>query len=212
MYETTRPAIFLDRDGVINENRDDYVKSWEEVFFLAGIFPALQRLQQSAYRVVLVTNQSAVGRGIITAQQALAVNRRVVETIEAWGGRIDASYLCQHQPDDGCDCRKPAPGMLLQAARDLNLDLARSYLIGDAMSDLQAAKAAGVQGILVLTGRGLQELRRSAATDALRWLVAADLAGALAYIPGLPKARDWAAAPDHALASRPFDGLAGEAR
>ncbi|HEU5088854.1 MAG TPA: D-glycero-beta-D-manno-heptose 1,7-bisphosphate 7-phosphatase, partial [Roseiflexaceae bacterium] len=149
-----RPAIFLDRDGVINENRSDYVKSWEEVIFLPGAIEAIRRLNTSEYAIVMVTNQSAVGRGIVPFELAQAINRQVVEQITAAGGRVDAWYMCPHHPQQGCECRKPAPGLLLQAQRDLSLDLARSYMIGDAYSDLQAAQAAGVRATLVLTGRG----------------------------------------------------------
>ena len=152
-----QPAVFLDRDGVIIENRSDYVKSWKEVRFLPGVWESLRRLGQSEYALVLVTNQSAVGRGIISLEQAMDINQRVIAEIEAQGGRIDASYLCPHHPDEGCDCRKPAPGMLLRAAKELGLDLTRSYVIGDAASDVEAAWAVGGHGILVLTGLGKEQ-------------------------------------------------------
>lgn len=151
------PTVFLDRDGVIIENRSDYVKSWEEVRFLPRALEALRRLSSSEHAVVLVTNQSAVGRGIISQEQAMAINRQVIAEIVAQGGRVDACYVCPHRPDEGCDCRKPAPGMLLRAGAELGLDLSRSYLVGDAVTDIEAARAAGVRGILVLTGRGNQQ-------------------------------------------------------
>ena len=113
--------MFLDRDGVIIENRSDYVKSWEEVRFLPGVFEALRRLARSEYALAIVTNQSAVGRGIISLDEAMHINERVLAEIAAQGGRVDASYMCPHRPDEGCNCRKPAPGMLLQAAEDLEL-------------------------------------------------------------------------------------------
>ena len=154
---TQRKAVFLDRDGVIIENRSDYVKSWKEVRFLPGALEALQRIGQSDYALVLVTNQSAVGRGIITLDQAIQISERVIAEIEAQGGRIDASHLCPHHPDEECSCRKPAPGMLLRAAEELCLHLESAYLIGDAISDMKAAQAAAAQGILVLTGRGTKQ-------------------------------------------------------
>lgn len=144
----------LDRDGVVNENRHDYVKAWEEVRFLPGVFAALAHLAAARYPVVLVTNQSVVGRGILTTAQVEDLNRRIVQEIEAHGGRIDAVYYCPHHPAAGCDCRKPRPGLFYQAARELDLDLTRSYLVGDAGSDIEAALAAGATPILVLTGRG----------------------------------------------------------
>ncbi|HEY7203336.1 MAG TPA: HAD family hydrolase [Methylomirabilota bacterium] len=175
-----RAAVFLDRDGVIIENRADYVKSWSEVRFLPGAVGALRRLGRTEHAVVLVTNQSVVGRGIITLDQAREINQRVVGEIEATGGRVDAAYLCPHHPDDRCDCRKPEPGMFLRAARELHLDLARSYAIGDATTDIDAARSAGVRGILVLTGRGREQRTALAATDDLPCV--ADLGAAVDYV------------------------------
>jgi D-glycero-D-manno-heptose 1,7-bisphosphate phosphatase len=177
-----RPAIFLDRDGVINENRADYVKSWSEAEFLPGVFDALRRLAQANLAIVLITNQSAVGRGIISHEEAIQINQRVVETIRAQGGRVDGTYLCPHHPDENCACRKPRPGLLLQAADELDLDLGRSYFIGDAVTDMQAADAAGVKGILVLTGRGQEQVSRASLEDSLPWPVAADLGAAVDHI------------------------------
>jgi len=179
-----RRAVFLDRDGVIIENRDDYIRSWQEVYFLPGASEALRRLSHSDYAVVLVSNQSAVGRGIISLEQALRINQRVVAEIEARGGRVDASYLCPHHPDEGCNCRKPAPGMLLRAAEELGLDLVRSYVIGDAASDIQAAQAVGAQGILLLTGRGVEQVSALEARGLKGCLVMANLSTAVDYILG----------------------------
>jgi len=152
-----RPAVFLDRDGVINANRVDHVKSWNELRFMDCAFPALRRLAQSRIPVVVVTNQSAVGRGLMSLETATMINRRLTEEVEAAGGRITATYLCPHHPDARCACRKPAPGMLLQAAREWDLDLSQSYLVGDAVSDMSAARAANARGILVMTGRGTEQ-------------------------------------------------------
>ena len=174
-----QPAVFLDRDGVIIENRSDYVKSWEEVRFLPGAFEALRRLGQSEYALVLVTNQSAVGRGIISLSQAMEINQHVITEIETQGGRIDASYLCPHRPDEGCDCRKPVPGMLLRAAEELGLDLTRSYVIGDAASDVGAA---GVCGILVLTGLGKEQVALLKTKGRANCPVVADLGAAVDYV------------------------------
>jgi D-glycero-D-manno-heptose 1,7-bisphosphate phosphatase len=179
-----RPAIFLDRDGVINENRSDYVKSWAEVAFLPGVFDALRRLAEADYAVVLITNQSAVGRGIISQERALDVNRRVVEAIRARGGRIDGAYLCPHHPDANCACRKPRPGLLLQAADELDLDLGRSYFIGDAITDMQAADAAGVRGVLVLTGRGRAQVEGARRENPVVWPVFPDLGAAVDHVLG----------------------------
>lgn len=173
-------ALFLDRDGVIIENREDYVKHWGEVEFLPGALEALERTAAAEMPVVIVTNQSAVGRGILTEMEAWAIQRCVVQEVERCGGRILASYLCVHHPKAECVCRKPAPGMLLQAAREHALDLSASYLVGDALSDIEAAEAAGATGVLVRTGRGE---RQAALVDPSRTLrIEADLAAAVEWI------------------------------
>lgn len=153
----TTGAIFLDRDGVLIENRPDYVKAWEEVEIFPHTFAALRKLAQTGRPIVMVTNQSAVGRGIITAAFVEEIHRRLIAEIADNGGRIDAVYFCPHHPQETCDCRKPLPGMLRQAARDWDLDLASSFLVGDAISDIETARAVGTQGVLVRTGRGEEQ-------------------------------------------------------
>lgn len=175
-----RPAVFLDRDGVVIENRSDYVKSWGEVHFIPGALEALKRMAGSSYLVIFVTNQSAVGRGIITMEEVLAINRQVIVIINMNCGRIDGVYICPHSPDEDCNCRKPKPGLLLQAAEELRVDLSRSYLVGDALSDLQAADAVSAAGILVLTGRGQDQASMLHGTEGYR--IVADLQAAVDYI------------------------------
>jgi D-glycero-D-manno-heptose 1,7-bisphosphate phosphatase len=175
-------AVFLDRDGVINENRDDYVQSWEEVRFLPGVWEALGRLSLMPFLVVIVSNQSPIGRGILSQEQVEGINRQIVAEIEAHGGRIDAVYYCPHHPEAGCQCRKPRPGLLFQAAEDLDLDLASSYLVGDAVSDIEAALSAGCRPILVLTGRGQEQEPLLQQQGYNRVPVKRDLEGAVALI------------------------------
>jgi D-glycero-D-manno-heptose 1,7-bisphosphate phosphatase len=152
------PAIFLDRDGVIIENHPNYVRSWDEVVIYPQALDALVKLNSSPYKIIIVTNQSAVGRGIIPLETAWDINRRLVEVIQKAGGRVDGVFMCPHAPDEGCDCRKPKPGLFFQAARDLSIDLQRSVMIGDALSDLLAGQAAGIpRTALVLTGRGTEQ-------------------------------------------------------
>ena len=177
-----RAAVFLDRDGVIIENRSDYVKSWSEVAFVPGALAGLRALAGSPLAVVTFSNQSAVGRGIITLAEMQAIHERVLAAVRAAGGRIDGSYLCPHAPHEGCACRKPAPGMLLQAAQELELDLARSWAVGDAVTDLQAARAAGVRGILVRTGRGAEQALRLAACGLEACPVVDDLPAAVELV------------------------------
>lgn len=160
------PALFLDRDGVIIENRADYVRSWDDVVIFPQAVAALARIRHTAYKIILITNQSAVGRGIITLETAQAINTRLAAEIEKRNGRIDAIYMCPHTPADNCSCRKPQPGLLLQAAADQAIDLGRSLMIGDALTDLAAGKAAGIpHTILVRSGRGTAQLQLPPASE-----------------------------------------------
>jgi D-glycero-D-manno-heptose 1,7-bisphosphate phosphatase len=153
-----QPAIILDRDGVIIENRDNYVRSLDDIVFYPQALQALARGAGSPYRIVIVTNQSAVGRGIISYHLAEEINHRVVFEIEKYGGRVDGVFICPHTPLDNCTCRKPQPGLLFQAAKALSIDLKKSILIGDALTDILAGQAAGVPSrVLVMTGRGAQQ-------------------------------------------------------
>jgi D-glycero-D-manno-heptose 1,7-bisphosphate phosphatase len=159
MILSMRPALFLDRDGVIIENRPAYVRSWEEVEIYPQALAALASLRSSPYQIVIVTNQSGVGRGVIPLKTAERINRRLVKAIQAAGGRVDGVYLCPHTPMAQCECRKPKPGLLLQAAREMGLDLGRSLMVGDALTDVLAGRAAGVgQAVMVRTGRGAAQL------------------------------------------------------
>jgi histidinol-phosphate phosphatase family protein len=178
----SRPAVFLDRDGVLIENQPEYVRLWTQVQFLPGSIRAVQQLNASCYAIVLVTNQSAVGRGIISLEEAMRINQRVVDEVAVRGGRIDATYMCPHNPSEGCQCRKPAPGMLLRAAAELDLDLARSYMVGDAISDVEAGWSAGVPSILVRTGRGNEQVRSAPPDFQTTLRIVADLPAAVRHI------------------------------
>lgn len=151
-------AVFLDRDGVICTNRPDHVKTWQEFEFLPGVQESLVTLAQLNLPIVVVTNQGAVGRGLVSAQAVEEIHRQMVAQVLAWGGRIDRVLCCPHRPEDNCDCRKPKPGMLRQAATEMGIDLQRSYMVGDAASDVMAGQQAGCNAYLVLTGRGLEQL------------------------------------------------------
>jgi D-glycero-D-manno-heptose 1,7-bisphosphate phosphatase len=177
--KSLRRAVFLDRDGVIIENRPDHVKCWAEVRFLDGSFETLRRLASAPLAVVIVTNQAAIGRGLVGHDAAKELQRRIVAEIEGNGGRIDASYMCPHVPEDRCQCRKPAPGMLRQAAEELGLDLPASWLVGDNLSDMKAAAAGGLQGMLVRTGRGIEFAAQFTPEMAQQWPVVDDLPAAI---------------------------------
>ena len=153
-----QPAIFIDRDGVIIENCDAYVRSWEDVTVLPGALEALSLAAACRWKLVIITNQAGIGKGLISLSSANEINRRLLEMIHNQAGRIDAVYLCPHTPDDYCSCRKPKPGLILQAARDLSIDLSQSVFIGDALTDIQAGQHAGLpRQILVKTGRGAEQ-------------------------------------------------------
>ncbi|MCB0170392.1 MAG: D-glycero-beta-D-manno-heptose 1,7-bisphosphate 7-phosphatase [Anaerolineae bacterium] len=175
-------AIFLDRDGVICENRSDYVKSWREFKFLPGAKQSLAALRYLGLPIIVVTNQSAIGRGLVRAGDVEDIHQRMVAEIQAYGGQITRVYCCPHHPEEGCDCRKPQPGMLLQAAQELDIDLNGSYMVGDAMSDLQAGHQAGCHSILVLTGRGLPQLAPALASMNKPFTINKNLMQAAGYI------------------------------
>jgi D-glycero-D-manno-heptose 1,7-bisphosphate phosphatase len=155
-------AVFLDRDGVINVDRH-YLHRIEDFEFVAGVPQALQRLQQAGWKLVVVTNQSGIARGLYTEDDYQRLTRHMLALLAQQGVTLDAVLHCPHLPDGAvaayrlvCDCRKPAPGMLLQAARELKLDLARSVMVGDKGSDLQAGRSAGVaRCLLVRSGQGI---------------------------------------------------------
>lgn len=153
------PAIFLDRDGVIIQNRPLYVRAWKDVRFIPNVKHALARVSTSTYKIVIVTNQSAIGRKIISLEQANLINSQIVKKIVVSGGRIDGIFMCPHRPDEKCQCRKPSPGLLLQAADKLKIDLGSSIIFGDTWGDLLAGYEAGVRKYgLVLTGRGKEQI------------------------------------------------------
>lgn len=153
------PAIFMDRDGTVSE----------EVGYMydAGLFrlfpwtgEAIQKINQSGMKSVLITNQSGVGRGYFTESTLQQVHAVLQRGLEQWEARLDAIYYCPHAPETDCECRKPKPGMILRAAQDLDIDLPRSFMIGDRYLDVRAAEAAGIRSILVRSGDGASEVAK----------------------------------------------------
>ncbi|HEX3626187.1 MAG TPA: HAD-IIIA family hydrolase [Verrucomicrobiae bacterium] len=145
------PAIILDRDGVLNEKppRANYVRNWGEFKWMPGAKESLRLLKEAGYRVIVVSNQAGIARGAMSEGDLFDIHRRMVKEAELAGGRIDAIYYCPHGWDEGCECRKPKPGMLFQAQHDFNLDLSRTFFIGDDERDGQAAEAADCLSALV---------------------------------------------------------------
>lgn len=159
-------AVFIDRDGTVNVERSDYVKTLDEFELLPGAVEALARLSALAIPVIIITNQSAIGRGITSAARIDAIHAGLAQRVADAGGRIDAVYVCPHHPEARCSCRKPKPGLLLRAAADFGINLCNSVFIGDSVTDLGAAKAAGCAPILVRTGLQAQQVAELAKVDA----------------------------------------------
>lgn len=182
-----RPVVFVDRDGVINRNSPEYIQRPEEFEFLPGSREALCRLTGGGFDVVVVTNQSALGRGLVAREALDEIHRRMVGAVAAGGGRIRAIFVCPHRPEDGCGCRKPAPGLLLEAQRRHRIDFSTAVMIGDSATDIDCALNAGVPTtVLVRTGNGEEAGRELASRGVFPSVVADDLS----------QAADWIIAPN----------------
>lgn len=156
----SKPAIFIDRDGTLNLEKN-YLHRWQDWEWIPGAVEAIKRFNAAGYLVIVISNQAGVARGMYSESDIDALHRQVDADLQYQGGRIDAYYYCPHHPEHGavrdCECRKPEPGMLLQAADEHQLDLAHSYMIGDKVSDVEAGLNADVTPILVETGYGAEE-------------------------------------------------------
>lgn len=159
-----RRLVLLDRDGTINVERN-YLSSPDELILLDGAVEGIRLLNQLELKVAVVTNQSAIGRGFFDENRLMLIHEALRGMLAAGGAEIDAIYFCPHHPDDLCHCRKPAPGMAIQAGRDLNADLGNSFVVGDKICDIQLAANIGSTSILVETGYG-KELRNDPALPA----------------------------------------------
>lgn len=172
--------LILDRDGTINEDRDDYVKSADEWVPIPGALEAIARLNHAGWHVVVATNQSGLGRGLFDMAALNAMHAKLNQLLAKQGGRIDAVFFCPHPPDAACDCRKPLPGLIRQIGARYGVDLAKVPVVGDSLRDLQAGAALGCPTHLVKTGKG-------AALDD------AGIAALLAQVPGTAVHADLAA-------------------
>jgi D-glycero-D-manno-heptose 1,7-bisphosphate phosphatase len=145
--------VILGRDGILNRYRDDHIKEPIEWVAVPGALEAVSRLNHAGWHVVVATNQAGIGRGMIDMASVNAVHAHMMRQVQAVGGRIDAVFLCPHAPEEGCDCRKPLPGMMRDIGRRYSLDLAQVPMVSDTLRDLQAAQAAGCVPHLVRSGR-----------------------------------------------------------
>lgn len=180
-------VVFLDRDGVINEDSAAYIKSWSEFKFIKNSIKAIRMLTQNGFTVIVITNQSAVGRKLISRENLESMHRLMRQAISEKGGKITDIFYCPHLPEDDCACRKPRPGLIEQAAEAYHIDLRTSVMVGDNAKDIACARNAGCgRAVLVKTGQGReaagllekQNLKPNYIAEdlwaAVRWIVAAD--------------------------------------
>ena len=178
---TRRGVIFLDRDGVINlPPTGRYISGWDQFRFLPDVLKTLHRLKKRGERVIVISNQSGVGRGQMTKPELTRITRKMLAEIRKNGGHLEAVYYCTHHPDKGCRCRKPHPGLLKKAAARFPIDLKKSFFIGDSETDILAGRSAGCRTILVLTGRHTKATAKQLVTQpdrispnltqAIRWI------------------------------------------
>ena len=151
-------AIFLDRDGVINEERKDYVKNLDEFIILKGVSKAIKLLKEKNFLVIIITNQSAINRKLLTNNGLNEIHNHLQDVLKNDDTSYDAIYYCPHKPEENCKCRKPKPGLLLRAAEEHSIDMENSFLIGDSMTDIEAADAAGCKGILLKENQSLLQM------------------------------------------------------
>jgi histidinol-phosphate phosphatase family protein len=142
-------AVFLDRDGVLNKNRDDYVKSTKELEIFANIGKEILKLKMKGFLIIVITNQSVINRKIITIKELEEIHLTIQKFLIKSKTSIDKFYFCPHRPDENCDCRKPKPGLILQAINEFSIDVSKSWMVGDSKTDIQAGEKAGCKTIFL---------------------------------------------------------------
>ena len=152
-----KKAVFFDRDGVINKERTDYVKNTSELEIFPNIIEPIKKLKGAGFSIIVITNQSAINRGLTTHQKVSEIHSTIQEFLKKNGTHIDNFYYCPHKPDENCQCRKPKPGLFLRAADELQLNLKLSWMIGDSDTDIQAALAAGCKSLKISSNYELQD-------------------------------------------------------
>jgi D-glycero-D-manno-heptose 1,7-bisphosphate phosphatase len=174
--------VILDRDGVINQDSDDYIKTLDEWIPIPGSVEAIARLSQHGFTVTVATNQSGIGRGIIDLDNLEAMHERLYELVESAGGKIAGIFYCPHHPDDDCDCRKPKPGLISAIETEFGQSALGAWMIGDAQRDLEAGEAKGCIPVLVRTGKGERTLAKMQKEQPGEWQglrIYADLSAAV---------------------------------
>lgn len=172
------PLVILDRDGVINHESNQYIKSPEEWIPIPGSLEAIAALNQAGFQVIVASNQSGLARGYYNLETLEQIHAKMQRELAAVGGVLTDIFFCPHHPDDACYCRKPQPGMFMQIAEKYSVDWPQVYFVGDSLTDLRVAKAIGCQPILVLTGNGQNTL-------------AYEEASTVPYFPDLAKAAEF---------------------
>ena len=173
-------VVFLDRDGVISKDSPDHIKSWEEFHFLPKSKDGIKLLTENGFNIIVITNQSVIARKMVTKDELEEMHKKMKKEIENHGGKIIKIYYCPHHPDDGCNCRKPKPGLFLKAIKENNIDVSKSYVVGDRIMDVLAGKTIGSKTVIIPSELGLKELKESKANpdyiakdlfDAAEWII-----------------------------------------
>lgn len=162
-------AAFLDRDGVINKKApaEGYITRWEDLQILPGVAEAIALLNRAGWLVIVITNQQCIAKGLLTPDGLLTIHKSLQSELASRGAHLDAIYYCPHHRDDACPCRKPAPGMVLGAAKDHDIDLAHSWMVGDTESDIEAGRSAGCHTILITAAAHPPEMLADLSADSL---------------------------------------------
>jgi len=180
-----KKVVFLDRDGTINHDAADYIKSGSEFKYLPRSLEALRDLTVAGYTLIVITNQSAISRRLISLQELENIHSKMKATVKSRGGKISGIFFCPHSPEDGCDCRKPLPGLIYRAQKSHDIDLSTAAMIGDSARDIECAQKAGCGcSILVKTGNGLEAERILAEKDLHPDHVSQDLYDAACWLIG----------------------------